>query len=53
LYYPLLAEEEALVELVATAYSKGDFRKKRKDCVGEFSIYLAKRLLFSGILYKL
>ncbi len=53
LYYPLIAEEKSLLERSATAYEKGDIRQKSKDSVGEFSIYLAKRLLFSGILYKL
>lgn len=53
LYYPLLAEEEALLERKVIAYEKNALSKKEKDSVGEFSIYLAKQLLFSGILYKL
>lgn len=52
-YYPLLAEEEALLERRAVAYDRDVVKKKNDDSVGEFSIYLAKRLLFSGILYKL
>ena len=40
---------EAQVEIVAKAHSSA----KNKKIVGQFQIYLAKRLLFSGNLYKL
>jgi D-alanyl-D-alanine carboxypeptidase len=47
--YPMMEGEEAQVEIVAKAHSS----PKNKKIVGQFQIYLAKRLLFSGNLYKL
>lgn len=51
LYYPLLAEERALlkrnVEIIATK------KPKKGDFVGKIQIYLSNRLLFSENLYKL
>ena len=52
--YPLLKEEEELIEIKAYPYKKEWLRKKkREEIVGQFEIYLSKRLLFSGNLYKL
>ncbi len=48
-YYPLAQGEEAQLEIRTSAYSE---RLNRK-IVGQFGIYLSKRLLFSGNLYKL
>ncbi len=50
-YYPLLNAEKDLVEIQTKAYEKKGV--KSGELVGEFEIYLAKRLLFSGNLYKL
>ena len=47
--YPMMEGEEAQVEILAKPYSSS----KNKKIVGQFEIYLAKRLLFSGNLYKL
>ena len=47
--YPLLEEEQALTEIVTTTYTD----RKNGEIVGQFQIYLAKRLLFSGNLYKI
>ena len=51
-YYPLLEEEKEYLEIKTSASPKG-YGKKNKEILGEFQIYLAKRLLFSGNLYKL
>ena len=51
-YYPLLEEEKEYLEIKTRASPKG-YGKKNKEILGEFQIYLAKRLLFSGNLYKL
>ena len=48
-YYPLLAEEKELVEIKTHPINA----IKLKNIIGQFEIYLAKRLLFSGNLYKL
>ncbi len=50
-YYPLLKEEIDFIE-IKTKACKRKYMQKR-ELVGEFEIYLAKRLLFSGNLYKL
>ena len=51
-YYPLLKEEEDLIEIKTTPnYSKDE--DERGKIIGQFEIYLAKQLLFSGNLYKL
>ncbi len=49
LYYPLLKEEKDLIEIKTIAKKT----KKKEKIVGQVEIYLAKRLLFSGNLYKL
>ena len=48
-YYPLLKEEKGLIEIKTVAKKT----KKKEKIVGQVEIYLAKRLLFSGNLYKL
>ncbi len=48
-YYPLLKEEKELVEVRTTP----PLSTKNKEIVAQFEIYLSKRLLFSGNLYKL
>jgi D-alanyl-D-alanine carboxypeptidase (penicillin-binding protein 5/6) len=48
-FYPLSEGEQAHLEIVA----KPARSKENKKIVGEFQIYLTKRLLFSGNLYKL
>ncbi len=50
-YYPLLSAERDLVEIRTN--SLGKKKTKTGEIVGEFEIYLSKRLLFSGNLYKL
>lgn len=52
-YYPLLKEEKDLVEIRTKAVKSKEKSKKMQEIVGQFEIYLAKRLLFSGNLYKL
>lgn len=47
--YPIMDGEDAHIEIVA----KPLHCKENKKIVGQFEIYLAKRLLFSGNLYKL
>ncbi len=49
--YPLLKEEIDLIEIQTKAYENKNV--KTGEIAGEFEIYLAKRLLFSGNLYKL
>lgn len=51
-YYPLLAEEKELIT-VETCANHLLKKKKQQEIIGQFKIYLAKRLLFSGNLYKL
>ena len=48
-YYPILEEEKEFIEIKCTPYKITNL----KNIVGQFEIYLAKRLLFSGNLYKL
>ena len=48
-YYPLTEGEKAYLEICTEALSDDKMQKT----VGQFRIYLAKRLLFSGNLYKL
>ena len=48
-YYPLLKEEKEYVSIKTIPYMD----KKKQEIIGQFEIYLAKRLLFSGNLYKL
>ncbi len=50
-YYPLLDGERELIEIRTRARTQK--RVEKREIVGEFEIYLAKRLLFSGNLYKL
>lgn len=52
-FYPLSEGEAEAIERRAIAYTSSDKTNYFKDSVGEFSIYLSKRLLFSGILYKI
>lgn len=52
-FYPLLKEERDLLEIKTTPLKNMLRRKKSEEIVGQFEIYLAKRLLFSGNLYKL
>ena len=51
--YPLLEEEKALVEITAKPVIVSKNRRKNQEITGQFEIYIAKRLLFSGNLYKL
>ena len=51
-FYPLLEEEKEYLEIKTTESPKS-YGKKNKEILGQFQIYLAKRLLFSGNLYKL
>lgn len=48
-YYPLSEGEESQLEIKTFPYTT----MKNKEIVGQFEIYLSKRLLFSGNLYKL
>ncbi len=48
-YYPLLKEEKDLINI----YTKPSLNTKSTEIIGEFEIYLSKRLLFLGNLYKL
>ena len=48
-YYPLLEEERELIEIKTRPTNS----KNKQEIIGEFEIYLSKRLLFSGNLYKL
>ncbi len=47
--YPLSEGEESQIEILISPF----FTKQNKEIVGQFQIYLSKRLLFSGNLYKL
>ncbi len=49
-YYPLLEEEKDLIKIHTKPYKNAH---QNDEIVGEFEIYLSKRLLFSGNLYKL
>lgn len=51
--YPLLQEEKALIEIKTSSHIESPERKKKGEIVGQFEIYLLKRLLFLGNLYKL
>ena len=51
--YPLLNEEKSLIEILAKPIIYSKNKLKNKEIVGQFEIYLSKRLLFSGNLYKL
>ena len=48
-YYPIREEEMQHVEVIARPIQSNE----NKKIIGEFEIYLLKRLLFSGNLYKL
>jgi len=48
-YYPLMQGEEVQLEIRTQPYSAS----KNQKVMGQFGIYLSKRLLFSGNLYKL
>ena len=52
-YYPLLKEEKEWVEIKTKELKTGKRKEKSGEIVGQFEIYLAKQLLFSGNLYKL
>ena len=52
-YYPLLEEERSLVEIQTFPIKNTNKHAKKDEIIGQFEIYLAKRLLFSGNLYKL
>jgi len=52
IYYPLMDGEESQLE-IKTYPNKGVHIDKDGEIVGQFEIYLSKRLLFSGNLYKL
>ena len=47
--YPLSEGEESQTEIVVFPF----FAKEDKEIIGQIQIYLSKRLLFSGNLYKL
>ena len=48
-HYPLSDGEKAHIEIYTTPI----FTNKKEKIIGQFRIYLSKRLLFSGNLYKL
>ena len=52
-YYPLLKEESKWIEVKSKGIEKPTMHEKKQKIVGQFEIYLANRLLFSGNLYKL
>ncbi len=52
-YYPMLEEEQALLQIQIKQQKSVYNKEKSKEIVGQFEIYLAKQLLFSGNLYKL
>ena len=52
-YYPLLKEEKKWIEIRAKELEGRKRKEKSGEIVGQFEIYLAKQLLFSGNLYKL
>ena len=49
-YYPLSDGEKEQLEIITAPSS---ITRKDKEIIGQFQIYLSKRLLFSGNLYKL
>ncbi len=51
--YPLLKEEEELLEYVTIPLEKGQRGGNGEEIIGQLEIYLLKRLLFSTNLYKL
>lgn len=52
-FYPLLEEERSLIEIQTFPIKNTNKHAKKDEIIGQFEIYLAKRLLFSGNLYKL
>ena len=52
-YYPLLKEEQELIEIKTESVLQPRYDENKREIVGQFQIYLAKQLLFSGNLYKL
>jgi hypothetical protein len=52
-YYPLLKEEQALIKVQSKPLQKPTLYEKKQKIIGQFEIYLANQLLFSGNLYKL
>lgn len=52
-YYPLLKEEKEWIEIRTKELERRNGKEKSGEIVGQFEIYLAKQLLFSGNLYKL
>ncbi len=51
--YPLLKEEEKLLEYVASPVEKMQKGENGEEIIGQLKIYLLKQLLFSTNLYKL
>ena len=51
--YPLLEEEKEWIEIRTKEIKRQTRKAKSGEIVGQFEIYLAKQLLFSGNLYKL
>ena len=51
--YPLTDGEKECVEIKTNAVKKGSLSVDGREIIGNLEIYLAKRLLFSGNLYKL
>ena len=52
-YYPILKEEKDFVKIRTKRLKNSKRKEKSGEIVGQFEIYLAKQLLFSGNLYKL
>lgn len=52
-YYPLLKEELVLIEIKTIPINHNSKTIKKDEIIGQFEIYLSKRLLFCGNLYKL
>ena len=52
IFYPLSEGENAQLEIKTFPY-QGACTRQTEEIVGQFEIYLSKRLLFSGNLYKL
>lgn len=51
--YPMLEAEKEWVEMKTYPVKKGKISADGREIIGKLEIYLAKRLLFSGNLYKL
>ena len=51
--YPMLEEEKEHVEFEVSAIAQVSKRPKKGEIIGQIKIYLLKRLIFSGNLYKL